>query len=122
MQEVLGNVYVPFWTNYIQYRQKTGDNKPKEFIDSQQSPKNLTTAKSILEKAIQSYCSQNNVGRDAIPSYSMFVDHIAPDVFKNKMTVDDEMKLREEAKSLDQNNSNYPDLLVKTVVKLGLVA
>jgi len=105
------DVYMPFWVKYGQ----ESDTKESP------APKDPAKAKELIERAIQNYCSKNNLSRSDIVSYSQFIDHIAPDIFKYKMTVNDEMQLRKEADLLDSKAECYPEVLLKASVKLELL-
>ncbi len=110
LDPVLKDVYFPFWIH-----------KANASIEENNSGiKNLEHAKMRIEKAISTYCEQNKVPRSEITSYSQFIDHIAPDIFKYKMTVAEELQLRKEAELLDENNNSYPEMHLKAITLLEL--
>lgn len=106
----LRDIYFPFWV----HKEK---NTNSDVLSDQ---KNLSNAKEKIEQAILNYCNQNNISRSDISSCSQFIDHIAPDIFKCKMTVTEEMQLRKEAELVDKGVKNYPDVLLKAINLLGL--
>lgn len=107
---VLRDIYYPFWVK------EQNENKDQN-VEPQ---KDLNLAKDTIEKAIQNYCTKNSLARTEINSISQFIDHIAPDIFKFKMTVAEEMQLRKEAESLDSKGEEYPTMLLKAIKLLGL--
>ena len=106
------DIQQPFW---IHYANKVAEQKNT-------SSKNFNEAKEIINKAIQKYCNQNNFPRESISSYHQFAEFIAPDVLKFKMSVADELQMRTEAEHLDKGDSLYPDILLKALYTLELVA
>lgn len=107
----LKDFYFPFWMNYFH-------KKPDEEQSAFQDPKK---GKEQVESAIQNYCNNNSIQRELISSYEQFIDLIAPDVFKIKISVAEEMQMRSEADKLDAKIEFYPTVLLKALVKLGLI-
>lgn len=97
--------FIPFWVDYF---------KP-ETLTEQEGPKDINKAKETIEQAIDVYCTQNNLQRELISSYHQFVEHIASDLFKFRMSVADEIRLREEANQLDQGVEIYPEILLRAI-------
>lgn len=96
--------YIPFWVDYFKVEPTV-----------EQGPKDIKKAKETIEQAINVYCSQNHLQRELISSYHQFVEHIASDLFKFRMSVADEMKLREEARRLDNGEEVYPEILLRAI-------
>ena len=94
--------YLPFWLN--------NDNFISNPIKESSAPssvapipaQNFDTAKDSIERANKKYCSQINFSRNQISSYGQFVDMIAPDFFKMKLSVSEEQIIRSEADKLDK--------------------
>ena len=106
------DIQQPFWNEY-------GGKHPVSAISES---KDFSKAKELIDKAIQTYCKQNNFPRENISSYHQFAEFIAPDVLKFKMSVADELQMRTEAEQLDKGSSQYPDILLKALYTLELVA
>ena len=84
----------------------------------QAPPKNLTNAKILVERGIQNYCTQNNLDRADIKDMLTFLDYIISDIFKYKLTVEEDKRLREEANNHD---TMYHEIMLKLLVKMGLL-
>lgn len=106
----LRDLYLPFWVR----------KQNKNSTTSNSDNKSIEGAKESIEHAITNYCEENNISRLEITSYSQFIDHIAPDIFKYKMTITEEMQLRKEAEFLDKNENYFPEMLLKAITLLGL--
>lgn len=106
----LKNYYRPFWEYYRK-------DKPTELTEKRENGKNLANAKILVEKGITKYCEENNIDRSDINSLQTFVDYIIGDIFKYKLTVPEEQLLREEV----ANPSQYPETLLKLMIKMGLL-
>lgn len=96
--------YIPFWVDYFNAE-----------LTVEQDTRDIKKAKETIGQAIEVYCSQNNLERSLISSYHQFVEHIASDLFKFRMSVADEMQLREEAKQLDNGEEVYPEILLRAI-------
>ena len=101
-----GEFYKPFWVNYTN----------KETRMDRTNEKDLHKAKELIERAINNYCKKNNISRDIIVNYPMFIEYIAPEIFKQKISVEEEVKIRKEAEDID---TSYPDRLLKILLELG---